>query len=109
LADQKKYDFEYRKTVTKSAVINGEYGTEYLDYDVTMDQQRASIWNSIMNQTPHFAWIWGHYTDPSWANQFELATQFTSGEDLQPGKIRTGKPDNLLGQKRACNKHVPQS
>jgi hypothetical protein len=98
LSDQKDHDFEFRKEITHKGVINGEFGTNVLKADVTADQQRTSIWNTIMNQTPHFTWIWEHYTDQTWSNLFKLATSFTSTEDFTAqGNLEQVSPTTYWG------------
>jgi len=82
LEDQKRLDTTFRENLQHCAIINGEYGTNALQADITFDNQRNSIWNGIVSQVPHLMWIWDHYTDATWANLFKLPAGFLASEDL---------------------------
>jgi len=91
LNQQTKYDSEFAESIGKHAVINGEYGSNDGTADTPFDIQRSCIWTSIMNQTPHFMWIWEHYLESSWANLFMLPSKYIEGEDFAgQGKAESG-------------------
>gem|GEM_PF-1353223 len=87
---QTKYDSELNNVVKNHALINGEYGSNDGTADTPFDTQRSCIWTSIMNQTPHFMWIWEHYLESSWANLFMLPSKYIDGEDFAgQGSLKT--------------------
>ena len=69
-------------TMTRTGVINGEYGLDVTTADVPFDVQRVSIWTGIMTQVPHLMWKWESYTQATWANLFKYPSQYLAGEDF---------------------------
>lgn len=86
-------DKSFLSKLTRTAVINGEYGLDITTADVPFESQRTSLWTGIMNQTPHLMWLWDNYTKPEWANLFKLPAAFLKDRDfVQEGKMTDWKP-----------------
>ncbi len=68
--------------VTRTGVINGEYGLDVTTADVPFDVQRNSIWTGIMTQVPHLMWKWENYVNTAWADLFMIPAQYLQGEDF---------------------------
>ena len=68
--------------VTRTGVINGEYGLDITTADVPFDVQRTSIWTGIMTQVPHLMWKWENYITSSWSDLFKVPSQYLKGEDF---------------------------
>lgn len=68
--------------VTRTGVINGEYGLDVTTADVPFDVQRNSIWTGIMTQVPHIMWKWENYMNTTWSDLFTIPSQYLRGEDF---------------------------
>lgn len=82
LTEQVTIDKELLVTVTRTGVINGEYGTDVTLADVPFDQQRISIWTGIMTQVPHLMWKWDNYVSTEWSQLFQYPAQFLQDKDF---------------------------
>ncbi len=82
LTEQVTIDKRLLGTVTRTGVINGEYGTDVTLADVPFDQQRVSIWTGIMTQVPHLMWKWDNYVNAEWAQLFQYPAQFLQDVDF---------------------------
>ncbi len=82
LATQVTKDKTLLSKMTRTAVINGEYGLDVTTANVPFDAQRISIWTGIMTQVPHLMWLWEDYTNTSWSNLFKFPAQYLANEDL---------------------------
>lgn len=82
LTEQVVIDKELRGTVTRTGVINGEYGTDVTLADVPLDQQRVSIWAGVMTQVPHLMWKWDNYVNAEWSQLFQYPAQFLQDKDF---------------------------
>ncbi len=82
LSVQISKDKELLSKVTRTGVINGEYGLDVTTADVPLDVQRTSIWTGIMTQVPHLMWKWENYANTTWSNLFTFPSQYLDGEDL---------------------------
>ncbi len=79
-------------TMTRTAVINGEYGLDVNTADVPFDVQRVSIWTGLMTQVPHLMWVWQNYTNTSWSNLFKYPAQYLVDEDF----VTQGSPTDWV-------------
>ncbi len=77
----KEKDAYFQNTLNNASIINGEYGSS-TGADIPFDLQQNLVWNSIITQVPRFMWIWGHYTDLTWAGIFDLPGKYLSDLDL---------------------------
>jgi len=68
--------------MTRTGVINGEYGLDVTTADVPFDVQRISIWTGVMTQVPHLMWLWENYTNTTWSNLFKYPSQYLEDEDF---------------------------
>lgn len=68
--------------LSRTGLINGEYGLDVNTADVPFDDQRVSIWTGIMNQVPHLMWKWDNYVNTNWANLFQYPAAFIAEEDF---------------------------
>jgi len=68
--------------MTRTSLVNGEYGEDVTTADVPYDIQRVSIWTGIFSQVPHIMWKWDNYVNTSWASLFRVPAQYLSGEDI---------------------------
>lgn len=82
LTTQISKDKSLLNTMTRTGVINGEYGLDVNTADVPFDVQRVSIWTGIMTQVPHLMWKWESYTDAAWANLFKVPAAYIADEDF---------------------------
>ncbi len=74
--------------MTRTGVINGEYGLDVNTADVPFDVQRVSIWTGIMTQVPHLMWLWENYTTTTWSDLFKYPAQYVADEDF----VSNGSP-----------------
>ncbi|MEO7989835.1 MAG: PKD domain-containing protein [Chryseolinea sp.] len=79
-------------TMTRTGVINGEYGLDVNTADVPFDVQRVSIWNGIITQVPHLMWLWNNYTNTTWSNLFKYPAQYIADEDF----VANGSPTDWV-------------
>ncbi|MEA5461096.1 PKD domain-containing protein [Arcicella sp. LKC2W] len=79
---QNTKDEDFKQKLSRTAIINGEYGLDINTADVPFETQRISIWTGIMNQVPHLMWLWDNYTKPEWANLFKSAAVFLKDKDF---------------------------
>ena len=82
LATQNSQDKKFKDNLTRTGVINGEYGEDVSTAKVPFEKQRISIWTGIMSQVPHLMWLWDDYTKPEWANLFKYPAAFVKGKDF---------------------------
>lgn len=82
LTAQNSQDKKFKETLTRTGVINGEYGEDVSTAKVPFEKQRISIWTGIMSQVPHLMWLWDDYTKPEWANLFKYPAAFIKGKDF---------------------------
>lgn len=82
LTAQNAKDEDFKQKLSRTAIINGEYGLDINTADVPFETQRISIWTGIMNQVPHLMWLWDNYTKPEWANLFKSAAVFLKDKDF---------------------------
>jgi hypothetical protein len=68
--------------MTRTGVINGEYGLDVNTADVPFDVQRISIWTGIMTQVPHLMWLWENYTNTEWSDLFKYPSLYLEDEDF---------------------------
>ncbi|MBL7857984.1 MAG: PKD domain-containing protein [Cyclobacteriaceae bacterium] len=92
LSVQTEKDRSLRNAMTRTGVINGEYGLDVTTADVPFDVQRVSIWTGVMTQVPHLMWLWNNYTTASWANLFKYPAQYLADEDF----IAKGSPSDWI-------------
>lgn len=79
-------------TMTRTGVINGEYGLDVNTADVPFDVQRVSIWTGIMTQVPHLMWVWENYTTTAWSDLFKYPAQYVADEDF----VSNGSPTDWM-------------
>lgn len=82
LPTQNSQDKKFKDNLTRTGVINGEYGEDVSTAKVPFEKQRISIWTGIMSQVPHLMWLWDDYTKPEWANLFKYPATFVKGKDF---------------------------
>jgi chitodextrinase len=78
--------------MTRTGVVNGEYGLDVNTAAVPFDIQRISIWTGIMTQVPHLMWLWQDYTTKTWADLFKYPAQYVADEDF----VSNGLPTDWL-------------
>lgn len=93
LPTQNNQDKKFKNILSRTAIINGEYGEDVNTAKVPFEKQRISIWTGIMSQVPHFMWLWDDYISPEWANLFKYPAAFVKGKDfVKEGKLHTWNP-----------------
>lgn len=82
LPTQNSQDKKFKDNLSRTGVINGEYGEDVSTAKVPFEKQRISIWTGVMSQVPHLMWLWDDYTKPEWANLFKYPAAFVKGKDF---------------------------
>jgi PKD domain/Secretion system C-terminal sorting domain len=82
LTTQNTRDADFRAKLSRTAIINGEYGLDVTTADVPFETQRMSILTGIFNQVPHLMWLWDNYTKAEWANLFKIPAAFLKDKDF---------------------------
>ncbi|MGX7688000.1 PKD domain-containing protein [Flectobacillus roseus] len=79
---QNQQDKYFKETLTKTGIINGEYGLDVNTADVPFDTQRIAIWTGILSRVPHLMWLWDNYKSADWANLFAIPAKFLQSKDF---------------------------
>ena len=82
LSVQTAKDKSLRTNLTRTGLINGEYGLDVNTANVPFDTQRIAIWTGIMNQVPHIMWLWDNYKQAEWADLFKFPAAYVQGIDF---------------------------
>jgi hypothetical protein len=82
LETQTNKDKDFLKKLTRTAIINGEYGLDVNTADVPFETQRIAIWTGIMAQVPHLMWLWDNYKQTSWGDLFKIPANFLKDKDF---------------------------
>ncbi len=99
LPTQNAQDKKFKENLSRTGVINGEYGEDVSTAKVPFEKQRISIWTGIMSQVPHLMWLWDDYTNPDWANLFKFPAAFVKEKDfVKETKLQDWNPSaTILG------------
>ncbi|MCP9765688.1 PKD domain-containing protein [Lacihabitans soyangensis] len=94
LSTQNSKDLNFKEKLTKTGVINGEYGEDIINADVPFEKQRIAIWTGILSRVPHIMWLWNNYpSNPEWAKLFEIPAAFIKNKDfVKDGLVRDWNP-----------------
>lgn len=93
LTAQNALDKSFKEKLTRTAIINGEYGLDVTTADVPFDMQRIIIWTGIMSQVPHLMWLWDNYKQADWANLFQYPAAFLKDRDfVKEGTLTNWNP-----------------
>lgn len=75
-------DKNLRSKLTRTGLINGEYGLDVTTADVPFDDQRIAIWTGVFTQVPHLMWKWENYINTNWADLFKMPSQYLQDKDF---------------------------
>ncbi|NBP70206.1 MAG: PKD domain-containing protein, partial [Cytophagia bacterium] len=82
LKTQLTKDKELLAKLTRTGLINGEYGLDVNTADVPFDDQRISIWTGIFSQVPRLMWKWENYVNTNWSDLFTEPADYLDDKDF---------------------------
>jgi hypothetical protein len=68
--------------LTRTGLINGEYGLDVNTADVPFDDQRIAIWTGIFSQVPRLMWKWENYVSTNWSDIFSRPASYLENKDF---------------------------
>lgn len=82
LKTQLTKDKELLSKLTRTGLINGEYGLNVNTADVPFDDQRMAIWTGIFSQVPRLMWKWENYINKNWSYLFIQPAEYLADKDF---------------------------
>lgn len=82
LKTQLTKDEHLLSTLTRTGLINGEYGLDVNTADVPFEDQRLAIWTGIFSQVPRLMWKWENYSNTTWSDLFSQPAYYLRDKDF---------------------------